>query len=205
MAVKELTSPLPELIVFDLDWTLWPLDVDCQTMPFRAAPGGGGTAIDADGARLAPFPDTPAILASLFDAGLRVAFASRTHDAAAAEALLRLLPLPARGSAGSGSAGGGGGLCLWDLLRGERGLFQAYPSRGARAKEAHFAALREASGVEPQQWLFFDDLSENTRVALAGGVAAVELDRQGLTWARWEEGLALWRRRQAAGGGAGAR
>ena len=196
-----LLPPLPAICVFDLDYTLWPLDVDCEATPFSLTPDGGA-AQSADRVRLAPFPHSPQILAALFDAGVRIAFASRTTSAAAAEALLRLLPLPARApplqGAGAGASGGAGALCYWDALRGDRRLFQAYSSRGRNAKQAHFAALQEATGLPFHQFMFFDDLHENVAQAEAQGVTCVLLDEEGLTWAAFEGGLQKWR--EAAAG-----
>lgn len=185
-----LEMPLPSLAVFDLDFTLWPLDVDCTETPFRSTPSGVRSAY---GELLAPFPQAPACLAHLFDAGVRIAFASRTHDPAAAEALLKLLPLPSHQP----------GLTLWDALRGERGLFQAYPSRGGRAKSEHFAKIAAASGEPFSAMLFFDDMRDNIAAAEGQGTVSVHVGAEGLTTALMQEGLERWRGRQGGGGGGG--
>ena len=182
-------AQLPPIAVFDLDFTLWPLDVDCSATPFK--PAAGGVALSADGARLAPFPEAPTSLARLYDAGVRIAFASRTHDPEAAESLLKLLPLPSQRP----------GLSLWDALRGERGLFQAYPSRGGRAKAEHFAKIAAASGEPLSAMLFFDDMRDNIAHAERQGTVSVHIGAEGLTTAKLEEGLARWRGRQGGGGG----
>ena len=188
MGTPQMALAYPAVVVFDLDFTLWPLDVDCTATPFVSSTRG---VVSADGKRLAPFPEAPACLATLFDAGVRIAFASRTHDPAAAEALLKLLPLPSQTRAGSS---------LWDALRGERAMFQAYPSRGARAKATHFAAIASASGAPFSDMLFFDDLIENVRDAEARGTACVHVGSAGLTRGALEVGLARWRGRGPAGG-----
>jgi magnesium-dependent phosphatase 1 len=180
----------PAVAVFDLDFTLWPLDVDCMRTPFALARGGG--AVSADGDTLAPYPEASACLASLFDAGVRIAYASRTHDPAAAEALLKLLPLPSRRP----------GLTLWDALRGERELFQAYPSRGGRAKADHFARIAAASGEPFSAMVFYDDMPDNISEAEKQGTVSTQVSG-GLTLAALREGLGRWRERYGGGGGGG--
>jgi magnesium-dependent phosphatase 1 len=173
-APSAAAAPFPSLVVFDLDWTLWPLDVDTDVSPpFRAAPSG--SVADARGAACALYPDTRAVLARAAAGGARVAFASRTTDPAAAEALL-----VAHG--------------LWAALGGERALFQAYPSGGGgAAKTRHFAALFEATGAAPADTLFFDDMRDNIDVAARAGVTCVRVDGAGVTLAALERGLAAWR------------
>jgi magnesium-dependent phosphatase 1 len=172
----------PPLVVFDLDWTLWPLDVDTDTTPPYTACAASGAVTDSTGAACALYPDVRAALARLAAGGSAIAYASRTTDPAAAEALLR-----AHG--------------LWAALRGERALFQAYPSGGGgAAKTRHFARIHEASGCSAADTLFFDDMADNVAVASRAGVTCVLLPRGGLTAARLEEGLQAWRRARAAGG-----
>lgn len=163
----------PPLVVFDCDYTLWACDVDTDVaLPLRATPAA---VVDARGRPCPLYRDVPRVFAALAASPARVAYASRTHDAEAAEAMLR-----AHG--------------LWDCLRGERGLFQAYPSGGAaRAKTAHFAKIWGASGFAARDTLFFDDMPDNVQVARAAGVTAVLLDADGLTLAAFERGVAEWR------------
>ena len=185
----QLPPPLPSVAVFDLDFTLWPLDVDCARTPFRSAASG---ALSARGQRLKPYPAAPACLAYLFDSGVRIAYASRTHDPDAAEALLKLLPLPSQRL----------GLTLWDALEGDRGRFQAYPSRGGRAKTDHFAKIAEATGAPFAEMVFFDDMGDNIECAERQGTVSV-LVHDGLTRSCLEKGLARWRAKRAADGGGG--
>ena len=174
-------GPFPPLVVFDLDWTLWPLDVDTDTTPpYTAAPSGAVT--DSRGSACQLFPDVRAALARLAAGGSAIAYASRTTDPAAAEALLR-----AHG--------------LWAALAGQRERFQAFPSGGGgAAKTRHFARIHEASGCSAADTLFFDDMADNVAVASRAGVTCVLLPSGGLTAARLEEGLQAWRRARAAGG-----
>ena len=175
LAMAEL---YPSLCVFDLDWTLWPLDVDTdRSPPFTAT---AGVVRDKHGTPCELYPEVRSVFARLQAAGVRIAYASRTTDPGAAEALLK-----AHG--------------LWEALRGDRGLFQAYPSGGAlggdrAAKTRHFAAIFEALGGEgsPRQTLFFDDLQVNIEVARRSGVTGVQVGR-GVTLGSLEAGLAAWR------------
>ena len=170
------------MCVFDLDWTLWPLDVDTDVhAPFTAT--AAGVVRDKHGTPCALYPEVRSVFARLHAAGVRIAYASRTTDPAAAEALLK-----AHG--------------LWEALRGDRGLFQAYPSGGAlggdrAAKTRHFAAIFEALGgeVSPLHTLFFDDLLSNIEVAGRSGVTGVQVD-SGVTLESLEAGLAAWRQAQ---------
>ena len=173
-ATEPAAPPFPPLVIFDLDWTLWNFDVDShRSPPFRAA---GDAVADRHGEECALYPDVRAVLARIVAAGSAVAFASRTTDPEAAEALLK-----AHG--------------LWALLGGDRELFQAYPSGGGGvAKTRHFARIHAATGLAAGDTLFFDDMRDNVVKAREQGVAAVLLDDgRGLTAAAFEQGLRQWR------------
>jgi magnesium-dependent phosphatase 1 len=166
------SADFPPFIVFDLDFTLWPLDVDSDVSPpFTTR---AGAVYDKRGYRCSPFPDVPSILARCAASDTVVAIASRTHDPAAAEALLRELG-------------------WWDLLRLDAGRFQAHPSRGAQAKSGHFRDLFAATGFTAADTLFFDDMPDNIECTIEGGIASIFLGRDGLTLKAFEAGLAAWR------------
>ena len=173
----------PELCIFDLDYTLWPLDVDTHvSVPFTRTSGTG--VLDAYGTRIDLYADVRRVLQTLREAGVAIAFASRTTDPAAAEALLRAMPLHDAPSQT---------LALWDVLPSPH-FFQAYPSGGSGCKTRHFAAIRAASGTAPADMLFFDDMKDNVDAARMGGVTSVHLSRSGLTWAAFQRGLQEWRK-----------
>ena len=174
-AVASVTD-FPLVVIFDLDFTFWPLDVDTDpVLPFSRRGGGGVRAnevIDAQGTLCALYPDVRRVLSEAVACGARVAFASRTTDGAAARAMLE-----AQG--------------LWVLLRGEERLFQAYPSGGS-CKTVHFAKILDALGMKPEDALFFDDMRDNIDAAVKGGTASVLLGSGGLTFTAWEKGLRDW-------------
>lgn len=197
-AASSPQAPLPRLVVFDLDWTLWPLDVDTHVDAPFARDAATGAVRDRNGRGVKLFADTRRVLQWLRAQGVAVAFASRTTDAAAAEQLLKAFLLFEPGAAAASDAAS---VTLFDLLP-SRAHFQAYPSgfggppgASGRAKTRHFEKIMAASGARFADILFFDDADDNIEVASAAGVASVLLeDGEGITWERFERGLALWRR-----------
>ena len=193
----------PALAVFDLDWTLWPLDVDTHVEAPFSRDAATGAVRDRNGRAVRLFADTRRVLQHLRARGVPVAFASRTTDADAAEQLLKAFLLFEPGSAAAAAAAeareGEDLTTLWDLLP-SRGHFQAYPSgwgagSGGRAKTRHFRELMAAHGLTSHEHIvFYDDAEDNIEVATAAGATCVLLeDSEGLTWERFERGLALWR------------
>lgn len=70
---------LPEVIVFDLDDTLWVGEVDCTGgPPFRKVRGSRHTIHCKNGSPVTLFGSVPSIFDALVDNGIRVAYASRT-------------------------------------------------------------------------------------------------------------------------------
>lgn len=170
----------PRLVIFDLDYTLWPLDVDTNpTLPFevrRGAASGEVVVVDAQGVECPLYMDVRAVLKAVADGGAAIAFASRTHDGAAARALLE-----AHG--------------LLTYLNGDDRLLQAYPSGGrGRAKQMHFSKIKSAlGGISSRDIIFFDDMLDNIEHARADGVVSVLLESNGLTSLHWELALNEWR------------
>ena len=173
-------APFPRVVIFDLDHTFWPLDVDTDpVLPFSKRGGNGARAdevIDAQGMSMAMFPDVRRVLAAVVKMGARIAFASRTHDSRAARSLLEAHD-------------------LWVEIRGDERLFQAYPSGGSggRCKSVHFKKIFHALSLGPEDALFFDDMRDNVDHAMKEGTASVLLGHKGLTWEAWEKGLHLFR------------
>jgi magnesium-dependent phosphatase 1 len=173
----------PKLIVFDLDFTLWPFDCDKDVISpyFRAVQG----VVDSRYFPANPYPDVPSILATLYDNGIPVAYASRNPSSGSVKELLTTIPMMT--SMGEKT--------LWDALP-DRDYFHAYSTMGAnKGKTMHFTALKRISGVEYSDMLFFDDLVQNIKYAEEQGTVAILLEnRRGLTWGSFLQGLSHWRK-----------
>lgn len=87
----------PDLVVFDLDYTLWPCYCDTHLVPpFTPRPSDDGSVlsvVDYVGFVLTLFPDIHHILLDLYKRGVKVAAASRTHEPEIAKQLLRTFKL----------------------------------------------------------------------------------------------------------------
>ncbi|OBT65896.1 hypothetical protein VE03_05462 [Pseudogymnoascus sp. 23342-1-I1] len=223
-----LTSPLPlpSLIVFDLDYTLWPFWVDTHAspplkpLPSSTTPPYTIAARDKHGEEFAFYPHVPALLAAL-DAHprVRVAAASRTGAPEVARDLLRMLqvpwfdvpsPAPVEMSADDASSAGSMSKKAREKERAREkaaGKDKGGQGKARRAieffshmeiypgsKKRHFAKLREATGVEFGEMLFFDDEKRNREVEELGVTMWWVPD--GLDGGEFERGVGEWRRRR---------
>lgn len=141
--------PNPNLVVFDLDFTLWDcggLWVDCTAHPFRRT--ASDRVVDGVGRPLRLYEDVIDILDWLDGHSIPVALASRTERPTWACNLLDLLEIRQRFQ-----------------------FAEIYPG----SKTAHFERLRATSGFEFNEMIFFDDESRNILEVGALGVCAVEV------------------------------
>src|SRR5271170_2425732 len=93
--------PLPSLVVFDLDYTLWPFWVDTHpasplSTPSKssASSNRGSYMLDRYGEHYAFYLGVPAILRAAHDLGIPIGLASRTHAPELAREMLRGWTIP---------------------------------------------------------------------------------------------------------------
>jgi len=150
----------PKLIVFDLDYTLWPFWVDTHySPPFRK--DDSGKVYDHYGQNVKLFPDTLSILEHLHAENYQMVIASRTDAIREAESLLE----------------------LFDLNK----FFtvkQIFPGK----KTAHFSTFHKKTKVPYEDMLFFDDEERNIRDLSKIGVTC-HFITNGITWKDLNQGL----------------
>ncbi|KPM34728.1 hypothetical protein AK830_g11844 [Neonectria ditissima] len=180
-SLSDPSLPLPKLVVFDLDYTLWPFWVDTHvTMPLKPN-ANHSAAVDRYGEAFAFYPDVPAILAALPRAGVRMAVASRTPTPNIARDMLKMVHIPSPPSAA------GKPKRAVDLFEGG---VEAYPG----SKLRHFEVLQKRTGVRYEDMLFFDDEARNFETEGLG--VTMYLIRDGTSWSEIEEGVLKWRKRR---------
>ncbi|KAG8626971.1 hypothetical protein KVT40_005916 [Elsinoe batatas] len=172
--------PLPKILVFDLDYTLWPLWVDTHVTPPLKPSADGLTVQDRYGEKFGFYKDVAGLLVHAKEKGMMVGAASRTSAPDVAEKALRLLTVPIGSGGGEGEGGGekeggkgrGGkgenGPMAWSLFD----VLEIYPGD----KKTHFERIRKKTGLPFEDMLFFDDERRNKNV---------------------EKGVAEWRGRNA--------
>ncbi|WP_233207158.1 MULTISPECIES: magnesium-dependent phosphatase-1 [Pirellulaceae] len=143
-----IALPVPQLIVFDLDFTLWDCGgtwCDCLSPPFRL---DKDRIIDRTRRYIRCYQDVEAILDYCDQQQIPMALASRTEQPAWARELLQLLAITHRFA-----------------------YAEIYPS----SKVRHFTALGKASGIAYEEMLFFDDEMRNIREVGEMGVTAIHV------------------------------
>lgn len=134
MAVKYLDKKIEnlDLIVFDLDYTLWPFHVELERPPFKKQ--SNGQIVDGHGRKMKCFPDVPEVLRKLHSLGYTLAVASRTSAPQEGRQLVKLF----------------GWSQYFEYL-------EIYPG----CKVTHFNQFKKQSGIPLENMLFFDDESRN--------------------------------------------
>lgn len=193
------SGPLPGLVVFDLDYTLWPLWVDTHVdPPLRRRGSDINRVYDRGSQPLSFFPHVPSILLALRRHGVAVAAASRTSAPSVARQALNglylvddsaLLPTDddAEHGAKEREAEVVKASTLFDYT-------EIYPG----SKLAHFRALHRDSGVAYEDMIFFDDEYRNAEVGRHLGVHFVEVGHQGTDLGLVEKAVREWRAKKAA-------
>ncbi|XP_015509446.1 magnesium-dependent phosphatase 1 [Neodiprion pinetum] len=154
------TDKRPRVIVFDLDYTLWPFWVDTHvTPPFRK--GNGDQVVDALNHKIKYYPEVPEVLKELVKDGYELGVASRTGEIQGANQLLNLLG--------------------WDKYFTYK---EIYPG----CKVTHFSKIQKNSGVNLADMLFFDDEQRNIKDLTKMGVTSI-LVRNGVNKEVVQNGL----------------
>lgn len=132
-----------DLIVFDLDCTLWPFHVDCSDPPFKK--DSNGHIVDRRGKQLKPYPQVKDILQKLSAVGYKIGIASRTAAIKEGADLVNLFG-----------------------FKKYVNYSEIYPG----CKVSHFNQFKKQSGIPFEGMLFFDDESRNiTDIKRIGAVA----------------------------------
>ncbi|KAL5118896.1 hypothetical protein ACEQ8H_003219 [Pleosporales sp. CAS-2024a] len=168
--------PLPKMMVFDLDYTLWPFWVDTHvTGPLKATEGGLKVK-DRYGEGYGFYSDVGGILEALKSKAILIGVASRTSAPDLGREMLKLLKIP------NASVSSGRAIDYFDHM-------QIYPG----SKTTHFTRIHRESGIAYDDMLFFDDESRNKNVETLGVV--MQLVRDGITRDEVDAGVRSWRTR----------
>ncbi|XP_029436480.1 magnesium-dependent phosphatase 1-like [Rhinatrema bivittatum] len=156
-------SRKPELVVFDLDYTLWPFWVDTHVdPPFRKT--SDGMVVDQTGRRIRLYEDVPEVLEELRKQGILMAAASRTGEVKGANQLLKLFNL--------------------DRYFSHK---EIYPG----CKVNHFQRIQQRSRIPYQKMVFFDDERRNIADVGRLGVTCI-LVQDGMSLKALKEALEMF-------------
>ncbi|KAK9468310.1 HAD-like domain-containing protein [Lipomyces arxii] len=161
--------PLPKIVVFDLDYTLWPCWCDTHISPPVYKGPDTSTVVDRRGQKMAFYDDVPEIIAELKARGVKIAAASRTSAPDLAKSMLKLIHI-----------NGQRAIDYFDVL-------EIYPG----TKITHFTFIKNATGIDYKDMLFFDDESRNKEVEHKLGVK-FKYVHEGVTWPLLNEAVYEW-------------
>ncbi|KAL7800285.1 acid phosphatase domain-containing protein [Trichoderma ceciliae] len=197
--------PFPRLIVFDLDYTLWPFWVDTHVTPPLKINPTHSAATDRTGEEFSFYDEVPEILAVLpYLNGpnkVKLGVASRTSAPSLARELLKGIHVPPTASFASHDEDGGNKKSSSSSSSGRKktsmdvfdGGLEIYPG----SKMKHFEALQRRTGIRFEDMLFFDDESRNRETEQLGLTMKLVMD--GVTWEEIGNGVELWRSRRRKG------
>ncbi|KAI8970414.1 magnesium-dependent phosphatase-1 [Mycotypha africana] len=169
--LRQLPTKLPKMVVFDLDYTLWPTWIDCTGGPPYTYDDSNNTIVNTLGEVLGFFEHTATIISIIKSVpDTKIGLASRTQTPEWARKAISLLRIPQLNNT---------------TLRENVDYMEIYP--GSKLK--HFKSLSEKSGISCYDMLFFDDESRNKEVTKLG-VHFVKVDtRTGITLFQFENAL----------------
>ncbi|KAJ3834278.1 magnesium-dependent phosphatase-1 [Lentinula raphanica] len=178
-----MTTRLPKLVVFDLDYTLWDLWIDTHvTGPLHRDKNNVNEVLDKYNRPISFYEHVPQILHRLRTADVTIAAASRTSAPTLARSALNLLLVPPMNDMKGSKEGPAKAIDFFDQL-------EIYPG----SKLTHFKRLHKKTGIPYSEMLFFDDEHRNKEVEELG--VTFHLVRDGLDDRTFERGIAEWRKR----------
>lgn len=193
MSTNQDEGRYPQLVAFDLDYTLWDLWIDTHvTGPLRRDKENVNEVLDRYNEKISFYKDVPAILHRLRRVGnlnivdrggaVTIVACSRTHAPTLARKCLSLLLVAPESKIGDAIGGTRPATEFFDEL-------EIYPG----SKITHFKALKERTGISYSEMLFFDDELRNREVEQLG--VTFHHVPNGLTNNVFEMGLEEWRNR----------
>lgn len=184
---------VPRLVVFDLDFTFWhPEMYELDGAPFRKH-AASGAVTDRSGEQVHLFPAVHSVLSVLeTDPQFKdtaVAVASSTTEPQWAKTCMRLLDVHV-GSAGEDDED------TADVDKRSLQSIVEFEAIYPRNKRVHFAQLKQQSGVEYEDMLFFDN--EYGNISNVGGLGVVcSYCPHGLSDGSWIQGMEAYQKAKA--------
>ncbi|RLN50143.1 hypothetical protein BBJ29_010079 [Phytophthora kernoviae] len=176
---------IPQLVVFDLDFTMWfPAMDELHGERFAKDPVTSDVT-DAVGQQVHFYPEVCAVLSVLKTdpqfRNTKIGVASRTEDIENAKKCLELMDVVLRDEAAVKADNG-------ESVKKSLGSIADYVTVFPGSKTTHFKQLKEQSGVAFEDMLFNDDDEENVVDVSALGVLCSHCP-EGLTVVSWLQGM----------------
>jgi len=198
--------PLPSLIVFDLDYTLWPFWIDTHVTPPLKVNKDATGMIDRYGDTYTFYPEVPSVLYEAKRRNILLGLASRTHTPDLANQTLRAINVPVPEHYLKKQAGG----TSEETKETPQKAFSFFSFREIYPgeKTRHFRQIQSSTkslarkqedipkdGIAYENMLFFDDESRNRNVERELGVTFY-LVRDGVTRGEIDAGVWAWRKKR---------